>query len=489
MKHTTQTLGSATKKNRSRPVSTALVSPPISIRRSGEVGSKQWKIREVTIPVIATVTMASSLPTLIESKQWDAVRTRLTETERTCREDVFLNEKEEKELQECINIFIRSCEDDSFPRDILQNLFQKRRRQLSKETASKVVKDEIGYVMCSFENSTGPRFSQLPPKAMELVLEEHSGIFPDARQLRLPNLVITKWIEYLKIGRGHRNSWFNKEVEEQLLTIQSLSDLKKEPNTVLRKLWEQTVVLTMHGEPENASFLHCAILKGYPTVLIWLASKLYPNQLCHRDELCRVPLHYSFVQVSWPCRIHFSRKFCKSAGIDMNSATSYAECLLKFYSGAATYADFDGALPLTVYLKQAKPFRVYNRIKDLRRMIGAAPQSLKTRDPKSHLLPFMIAAGRFSDSSSELEANCQLEASYNLLRQDPTALLIFMNTNQSLEGVHVQNGRRIVIEVKDGNETCRQIAEEEEDRDTTASRKFSGALDKLPTKKKRVKLG
>lgn len=95
--------------------------------------------------------------------------------------------------------------------------------------------------------------------------------------------------------RGHY--WLIRDAQVALTGISSIQDLAKYP--AIDVLWKKTLALlkimrTDDGSSEDNAFVLHAIAKyACPTIVMWLCTKLYPEQLSIPDSRGRLPLHYS----------------------------------------------------------------------------------------------------------------------------------------------------------------------------------------------------
>lgn len=166
-------------------------------------------------------------------------------------------------------------------------------------------------------------------------------------------------------------------------------------NPLLRDFWDLMTLFVRaahHGtiaDPLPAEcgrwrIVHSCVATRCEPLLIRFAAALYPEQLRERDEQSgRLPLHNT------------SALSCE------RSANSIDKAVLRLWPRGAWCHDDDGRLAINLAIEAGKPWRF------IRALLLCAPPSLLTRDTKTQMMPFMIAA---------TSPDASLDCSYRLLR-------------------------------------------------------------------------
>mmetsp|Transcript_31805 Transcript_31805/g.69901 ORF Transcript_31805/g.69901 Transcript_31805/m.69901 type:complete len:612 (-) Transcript_31805:1843-3678(-) len=154
--------------------------------------------------------------------------------------------------------------------------------------------------------------------------------------------------------------------------------------------------------------VHALAFTGCPPEVAKLAVALYPEQVHERDERNDLPLHIAVQSRSssslWEAAEDDAHAVADIEslveGVDVitgqrrrgtpytPSAAPVIKALLDSYPHAAACANGDGRLPLNLALVSGRTWRT-----GIRDILAACPDALfGTRDPSTHLFPFMLAA-------------------------------------------------------------------------------------------------
>lgn len=195
--------------------------------------------------------------------------------------------------------------------------------------------------------------------------------------------------------------------------------------------WQVVHVIAANGSqlPRNCIHTLC------PSVVMWMALKLYPDQVRQRDEYGDLPLHKAVRHPS--SHVLDLEKFylgSKMQTFACDASRTVVEMLFRAYPGACKVQDRSGRLPLNIAIESYTEWTMvyFSRTIQPNRpnipfmkldkdawenaillLAEEAPEALNTRDIKTHLYPFMLAA-------TPLDA--PLNVIYRLLRANPNAV-------------------------------------------------------------------
>mmetsp|Transcript_23729 Transcript_23729/g.34594 ORF Transcript_23729/g.34594 Transcript_23729/m.34594 type:complete len:369 (-) Transcript_23729:157-1263(-) len=200
--------------------------------------------------------------------------------------------------------------------------------------------------------------------------------------------------------------------------------------------------------PKGGTFLvlHAATEVECPRAVVRAAARFFPSQASLRDENGRSPLAIAaltpiFEEPEMSDEEEFGDEnynlSVETVGNDRgskdksdveNKKKSVIATVLEACPRSATMPDADGRYPLALALENGKGFD-----QGLREIIAAAPRLLDTRDTKTHMYPFMMAAvGTHGPSFNTV---------YELLRSFPELVQIGVsrrNVNETDSG-HLSN--------------------------------------------------
>jgi len=151
--------------------------------------------------------------------------------------------------------------------------------------------------------------------------------------------------------------------------------------------------------------------------LLEVALELYPEQVLEQDGLGRTPLA---IAVTGGRR---NKDLCQRE-LPFHEVI---QLLLKQSKEAARIPDRRGRLPLHIAAEAGRDLFRKGGIKDI---IFAEPRALETRDPKTGMYPFMIAATASDRSGCDCGKEgccCAIDAIYFLLRESPSVLKIIIS--------------------------------------------------------------
>jgi hypothetical protein len=172
----------------------------------------------------------------------------------------------------------------------------------------------------------------------------------------------------------------------------------------LEKLWKKTEAV-LGVITEDRRMVYAAIKTNAPVVVLQLAVRLYPDQLSgHIDHAANnnsmTPLMCALISRNTPIAVRFQ----------------YLHILLQANPRLAEIPNRVGQLPLHVACSQPD-FLDWG--KGLSTLFRSHPTAVSKRDPESALFPFQIAAVASEANSTSLDST------YELLRADPSVLLLF----------------------------------------------------------------
>ena len=199
--------------------------------------------------------------------------------------------------------------------------------------------------------------------------------------------------------------------------------------------------------PLEERVVHHLVKSNAPSVLIWFALRLFPEQALTRDVFGNLPLHYAIEQFHRPMNITTAKNYSLPEACAL-------KLLLNAAPTAASYHNLNGETPLYCLVELSTGYKHRNSYSSYKHgnipldvimdLIRAEPRSLITRDNTTHLLPFMVHAtsfnydkvdvrkdrkkDRYSYSSSDIAPKPQprndprFDLLYTLIRENPSAV-------------------------------------------------------------------
>eukprot|EP00978_Attheya_sp_CCMP212_P020609 scaffold59185_cov57-Attheya_sp.AAC.1 len=233
-----------------------------------------------------------------------------------------------------------------------------------------------------------------------------------------------------------------KRIKSNIIELSQLTPNLEEASKDFQNVWAKTLLLVrvaVYNCPpcqlptEMKNPLHLIAQSGGETVGAWTtpsmavycACKLYPEQLQERDADGNLPLHLAAKHA-----YHDVFGYATYAGQLLEYKYKYIlyqtrkgaiSRLLQCYPAAASIKDAEGRLPLVLALESGK--HTYSAME----LARAAPHSLDTRDEQTRLYPFLLAAipavdrntNTKDDSNTTVNAVSQVETIMSLLRESP----------------------------------------------------------------------
>jgi len=227
----------------------------------------------------------------------------------------------------------------------------------------------------------------------------------------------------------------------------------------LEEAWLKTILLlrcayygNLHPIPDgtNFSILHAASLIDCPRAVLNIAITLYPDQLEHKDEFGRMPLHIACAAPIY--KVHdlsedgysyelFDDVVARDTTeqeqlyrdeVDIPSQAynpegksdvpSVVETVLQARPSVAAVPDRNGRLPLNLTVESGKCW-----FEGVKLALRAYPEALSEVDTKYNLYPFMAAA------IGEINS---LTCVYELLRADPELVRCGITSGNSVSIIH-----------------------------------------------------
>ncbi len=173
--------------------------------------------------------------------------------------------------------------------------------------------------------------------------------------------------------------------------------------TQLRILLEANWKRRFPGDEPDWRFLHSLThFPGCPRILVELAIKMHPDQV--RERIYGyLPLHLAAA--------------CPDNSIMKNDDRYCITKLLTLFPEAAQRKDGSGRLPLHLAIESGKSWESALKI-----LFDAFPFAVMEIDERHALFPFMLAAAKNRDGSSEFR-DCQLTTIFELLAASPNLVL------------------------------------------------------------------
>jgi hypothetical protein len=193
---------------------------------------------------------------------------------------------------------------------------------------------------------------------------------------------------------------FKKSFVKKLLKITSLSDLELRRNAEIKDLWARTKLFAQIATQSHLCDVgwrvqvhHLAQIPNCPTIILFFLLRLDPEGIRTRDEYGKIPLHHAVMNIPGPPPKYgnrhdfFKRKDYAGVGVADDVQKSMIDFLLDRFPAGASFVDNDGRLPISLALEANAPSESV-----IEPLIAAAPDALVTRDTKTRLWPFLLAA-------------------------------------------------------------------------------------------------
>lgn len=376
-----------------------------------------------------------SVAELIENREWEEIRSLL---KCGCRNAWF---DADYYMQDGGNTFHRACTSPDVPADIIETIARMFPRNLTRKTT--LYRDTALHLaiacgsastvqaLVDLENERWKPQNHHYGKShhhdcagLKSWKERNSlGLYPLQLLWKLHvNPVCFVAGSRLNISAVERNEVAKQRVEsfiQRMAETSSTKDLRGD----LLEIWNKTLsilVASDRGLSRDALFggrqwqtVHVIARSGgedtcaCPTVAMWYALKLYPDQVHQKDEDGNLPLHIAatspshhnesiFLGIKWDAPYG---ELIESMQVDV------VEMLLNRFPRAARIQNACGRIPLSLAIEGGKDWNVIDKL------VSAAPEALDTRDPKTRLFPFMQAA------TCE---RCDVGVVYGLLRANPS---------------------------------------------------------------------
>ena len=358
---------------------------------------------------------AITIETLIREQNWQEVRKRLKRVSSADR----------------VGEILFDCVDNpQVPIKIFESLLEKLEKGLERRngpTASNIIYEFFPRI-CSFQRSRGYSkgvvnvfLSQTVP-VLKLFLGEYEDIVGCILKPHCREIICQFW-----------RTQDSAERRQEILSISSLEDLASFPD--LQTLWQKTeliVKMTKEGGLDKSvvklPFVHQMIKIGLPKVVVWMAVRLYPNQVKIKDEFGRLPLHWAAVQNNFDTEEGMFRRTPVAEIV----SKAMVELILEVYPDGAKYPDKQGSLPLVLLLDLEFRHWTFNdwTYRSVMALVKQAPEALTQMNTKNRMLPFMTAASirdsntvRPNTKREELKMkNRKRTLAYAILRENPTVV-------------------------------------------------------------------
>eukprot|EP00568_Trieres_chinensis_P006037 CAMPEP_0183301246 /NCGR_PEP_ID=MMETSP0160_2-20130417/7417_1 /TAXON_ID=2839 ORGANISM="Odontella Sinensis, Strain Grunow 1884" /NCGR_SAMPLE_ID=MMETSP0160_2 /ASSEMBLY_ACC=CAM_ASM_000250 /LENGTH=379 /DNA_ID=CAMNT_0025463817 /DNA_START=180 /DNA_END=1316 /DNA_ORIENTATION=+ len=228
-------------------------------------------------------------------------------------------------------------------------------------------------------------------------------------------------------GSGKKIVLADSQMAERIKKIKSKNDLQRDRE--LYRLWHKICAFIRFGYPQDR--ITSVLLQGgeyiYPRILLWLASKVAPEEFCQRDIEDQIPLHIAanqnpYLDEEGLLEIVFlsDNKLSKLNSLDI---------VADIFPCGARYHDQKGRLPLAILLQSDQfmkwcekvPTESKDAVEQVMRLVKLEPRALSTRDKVTHMYPFMMTHKKSSSGLDNIQTDThRLNLAYCLLREDPS---------------------------------------------------------------------
>ncbi len=273
------------------------------------------------------------------------------------------------------------------------------------------------------------------------------------------------WTRHLK-DRSSRVC--TREKEEGLLNVSSMEDLRS--NEELHSLWQKTELLIkstksggLNDTVQKLPLVRTLIKRRIPKVVVWLAVRLYPEQVRLKDDEGRLPLHWAAVLNNLNTEEDFDVEF--EGRLSEILKGRMVELMLDFFPKGAEHADVEGSLPLDLLLNVEYESWTDNSWMQrcALKLMKQAPIALIKRNAKNFMLPFMTAACIHHQNTVKARSKHEekrmlqrkLKLTYAILRENPSVVTSGISETaqekylkRKLEEAHSKIARQ---DIKSGN--------------------------------------
>ncbi len=382
---------------------------------------------------------------LIARKKWNEIRKLLSLVERCTRFGVEMKNVFNLSIfnGDRLNYFHFACASDDVPQDVVESMINISQYSLIKLSGSLSLPIHYACATGSYETVTiilnhlarqqqiGERVTSLKFHLSHLDLHECS---PMERA----------WLHHLTTPL-EMNQTANVDCDgiivsnlRKLTQISSIYDLKGS----IRSLWKKTTLILLACDTDmnpsklydgrDWNIVHKISKSGgangcwCPSIVLWLALKMFPYQTKWRDERGDLPLHILLknapLQILWLTKKSIIRNICKDI---YSSAVSM---LLHVYPEASLVKDRSGRLPLHLAIQNGTTW-----CGGIKLLLEKYPDSINSVDPVTKLFPFMLAASfidKKGGSSSETT-----DTIFRLLQVNPS--LVSIGIKESYQEIYL----------------------------------------------------
>lgn len=354
-------------------------------------------------------------------------------------------------------LLFHSADNPSVPEDIFHVLFDKlddgeRDYETSLNSNYSSVTGTFWCYVCNYnrERGYGKSFSDVCSRqslsSLTILFDEFADTVGNLTIKSARGTICSLWNDQLASPGYSRYSSSHPCDEAKdtfLCSVSSMKDLQT--NSELCILWRKTELI-MESTNQNVPLVHAMIRARLPLFLVWLAVKLYPNQIKERDSKGRIPLHWACLLNNRNSHEDFKIKFKEGGALSRVSKNRVVDLTLNAFPEGATYADVEGVVPLVSLLDLEYTSWTLNSWTQrcVLAVMKQAPEALTSRNIKNFMLPFMTAAcihdqnTTMANTKGEEKQMLQrkLDMTYALLRQDPS--VVSLGVNETLHEKYLQ---------------------------------------------------
>ena len=382
---------------------------------------------------------------LIARKKWDEIRRLLSLFKRCTRFGVEIKNMFNLSIfnGDRLNYFHFACASSDVPQDVIESMINISHYSLIKLSGSLSLPIHYACATGSYETLTiilnqlarkqqiGERVSSIKFQLSHLDLHEYSPIE-------------RVWLHHLMIPID-TNQKVNVDCDgivianlRKLTQISSTNDLKGN----IKSLWKKTTLILFafdsNMNPSNLcdgkdwNIIHKISKSGgangcwCPSIVLWLALKMFPYQTKWKDERGDLPLHILLKNA--PLKILWLTKRSLIRKVSTDIYSSAIRMLLQAYPRASFVKDSSGRLPLHLAIQNGIAW-----CDGIELLLEKHPDSISSIDPVTKLYPFMLAASlidRKRDSYNE-----SIDSIFRLLQANPS--LVGIGIKESYQEIYL----------------------------------------------------
>eukprot|EP00568_Trieres_chinensis_P001278 CAMPEP_0183309796 /NCGR_PEP_ID=MMETSP0160_2-20130417/25549_1 /TAXON_ID=2839 ORGANISM="Odontella Sinensis, Strain Grunow 1884" /NCGR_SAMPLE_ID=MMETSP0160_2 /ASSEMBLY_ACC=CAM_ASM_000250 /LENGTH=462 /DNA_ID=CAMNT_0025473873 /DNA_START=71 /DNA_END=1459 /DNA_ORIENTATION=+ len=373
--------------------------------------------------------MASSVCNKITAGDWDAVRKALRSKS---SKDTFKSHNFESSGY---NAFHLACANPAAPHDVISKMVRIDKDNLFQTTQGDETKVTPLHLACETGSADTVKLllklsSNQNHDVVNYVVMGGEGNWD---QPKVSSLEVT-WLRLIDPQYENHQGDCNT-AESAMENLKRMDEVKSTADLTgkLKDTWDKTLALLWAASTGSMDMpiigggwhaVHaianinrdCLYKRWCPSLVLWFALKLYPEQAKWADRDGNLPLHLATMNDRFHRHLEFQTTDLDDESVEILRRTQAREVqmLSELYPTAAKTLNKEGRLPLHLL---AEFGGVTESVDVFDALLDAAPKAIRVRDPKTGLFPYMVkAVGRGPYTPYDMSGV------YILLQSDPSIL-------------------------------------------------------------------